>query len=77
MQRNTMFYKNDGQLMSIRLFSRREYPRVAYIYCAEQVCDDGDEKYQQGELMSVAFHISGREVFYFHPDGQLGAHLRD
>ena len=77
MQRNTMFYKNDGQLMSIRLFSRRQYPRAAYIYCADQTCVNGGEKFQRGELMTVTFHISGREVFYFHPGGRLKAHLKN
>ena len=67
----TMFYRDDGRLMYIRLFSGMEYPRVAYIYCVEDNCRDGDKIYQPGELRSISLRVSEREEFYFLPDGKF------
>ena len=73
----TFFYKQDGQLIALRLFSTADFPHSAYIYCAANECIEGDLKYQTGELMSVSFHPSDIEVFYFRPDGHLNAHIKD
>jgi len=75
--RITMFYGTDGHLMSIREFSRSELPRTAYIYCInEKDCKFGNKEYKAGELISVSLHLSGREAFYFTPDGKLSGHLK-
>lgn len=73
----TYFYGADGRLITVRLFSAPDYPRSAYIYCIESECADAEKKYKAGELLSVSFHVSDREVFYFGPDGHLNAHLKD
>lgn len=75
--RFTHFYGKEGHLISVRLFSGPGFPRSAYIYCAEQECRDADPHYVRGELMSVSFHVSPSEVFYFNPEGHLNAHLKD
>ena len=73
----TTFYYPDGRALSIRVFSGPKLPRAAYIYCLD-ICDSGKgEIYQTGELVSVAWHVSDREVFYFSPKGKLNGHLRD
>ncbi|MBU1121357.1 MAG: hypothetical protein ABIH71_03390 [Candidatus Omnitrophota bacterium] len=74
--RITMFYKENGKLDSIRLFSNPGYPTVASIYCVEDSCQNGDEKYKSGELMSIALHPSNSETFYFRPDGQFNGHVK-
>ena len=74
--RITMFYKKDGRLLSVRLFSKPDYPRVAYIYCAEDGYVEDGKEYKAGELMSVSFHISGREAFYFRPNGRCTGHVK-
>jgi len=72
----TMFYRKDGSLLSVRLFSRPEYPRVAYIYSVEAAYQEMGKEFKPGELLSVSFHISGREAFYFNPDGQCTGHVK-
>ena len=75
--RVTFFYGDDGHLVSLRLFSKNRYPRVAYIYCVnERDCQDGDLKYKTGEIMSVSLHLSAREAFYFRPDGTCTGHVK-
>lgn len=73
----TMFYGKDGHLNGVRLFSNIDYPKSAYIYCMQDECNTGKNKYGVGDLMSVSFHPSEREVFYFSPDRQLDAHIKD
>lgn len=72
----TMFYANDGRLMSVRLFSRPEFPRSAYTYCVADNLDNGGKIYRSGELMSVSFHVAGNEMFYFSTDGKLTDHVK-
>lgn len=72
----TMFYGTDGRLISVRLFSRQEYPRTAYAYCVADGLDNGGRIYRSGELMGVAFHVAGNEMFYFDTEGKLTDHVR-
>ena len=73
----TMFYKADGSLISVRLFSKPKYPRTAYIYCVDkEACRYGNSEYESGELMSVSFHVSSEEMFYFNPEGESTGHVK-
>lgn len=76
-QLSTMFYGSDGRLLAVRIFSQVDYPKTAFIYCVDN-CDEGEGKtHKSGELMSVSFHPSEAEVFYFLPNGQCTGHLNN
>ncbi len=75
MQAITMFYKKNGEMTSLRLFSNAAYPRSAYIYCTENECEGEGRKYGRGDLLSAAFHVSDEEVYYFGADGKLNGHM--
>jgi hypothetical protein len=66
----TMMYNNEGQLLTIRLFSGSVYPRKAYTYVVK-----GDEQHKPGKLLMVSFHVSSREMFNFTPQGECTAHI--
>lgn len=73
----TMFYGNDGHLISVRLFSQPEYPRIAYIYCVdEEDCRYDNKEYRSGDLMSISCRVSDNEEFYFLPDGKCTGRVR-
>ena len=72
----TMFYGNDGHLVTIRLFSSLDYPRVSYIYCVEDNLRNGDKIFRSGELMSVSFRPSEHEEYYFLPDKRFSGRVK-
>lgn len=74
--RITMFYGSDGHLITVRLFSQPEYPRIAYIYCVENNLPSGDKVFKSGELMSVSFRVSREKEFYFNADGKCTGIVR-
>ena len=75
MDDKTMFYGSDGHLLAVRTVSGFDYPRIKYIYCVADTCDNDGKEAKSGELMSVSVDVSDNEVFYFLPDGRCTGHL--
>ena len=75
-QEKTMFYREDGHLLSIRLFSAPDYPRIATFYCVDEQCREVNKCYSRGELSGVSFHVTMGETFFFHPSGECVAHVK-
>lgn len=74
-QEKTMFYRDDGHLLSIRLFSAPDYPRIATFYCVDEQCKEGNKLYSRGQLSGVSFLVTRRESFLFNPSGECIAHV--
>ncbi len=72
----TMFYGGDGHLVTIRLFSSLDYPRVSYIYCVGDNVRDGNKIFRSGELMSVSFRPSENEEYYFLPNKHFSGRVK-
>lgn len=73
-QEKTMFYRDDGYLLSIRLFSAPDYPRTATFYCVDEQCREFNRFYYRGQLTGVSFHVSMGETFYFLASGECVGH---